>query len=268
MPANTLASLQSMFYQLVTAPSGVRTGLSSVALDEAALTNLVRGDERLGAVDRLDLYANMYFFRILDVLRDDYARLVQVVGDAPFHNLITDYLLACPPHSWTLRNAGDRLAAFVAQHPSGQKRPWLSDLARLERSRLEVFDAAEAEVLTMERVRAMRPEAYAALLVRTIPAHARIDVDYEIEPIWKVPDADATPRLHRHPVWIWRQETMVFHRPMTDVEAQLYPELSRGVRFDALCETIDAAWPERDAATQAFELLARLVEEGLLIDTV
>ena len=77
-------------------------------------------DAKLSAVDRLDVYANMYFFRMLDVLRDDYAKVVAVVGDDAFHNLVTDYLVACRPAHPSLREVGARLPGFLARHPSSR----------------------------------------------------------------------------------------------------------------------------------------------------
>ena len=77
-----------------------------------ALAGVVSGDERLDPVQRLDIYANMYFWRLLDILRGDYSALVAVLGDDAFHNLVTDYLLACPSTHPSVRNVGARLADY------------------------------------------------------------------------------------------------------------------------------------------------------------
>jgi hypothetical protein len=125
----SLAEIQERFYALVTAPEGVGKALVERGLAPEDLARMVVGDARLGAVARLDVYANMYFFRILDVLREAYPKLTAAVGDSAFHDLITDYLLACPPAHPSVAHAGDRLPQFLSTHPLALERPWLLPLA-------------------------------------------------------------------------------------------------------------------------------------------
>ena len=70
-----LAALQKLFHGLATAPEGVEPGLAQLGLTASDLSAVIAGDERLSAIERLDIYANMYFFRLLDVLRDDFPKL-------------------------------------------------------------------------------------------------------------------------------------------------------------------------------------------------
>jgi hypothetical protein len=74
----TLTETQRLLWQLITAPEGVAAALAADGARggslRAHLVRTVRGDRGLEAVQRLDIYANMYFFRILDVLKEDYRR--------------------------------------------------------------------------------------------------------------------------------------------------------------------------------------------------
>src|SRR5262249_6584940 len=99
---------------------------------------MIGGDERLGAVERPDVYAKMHCFRLLEVLREDYPKLVAVVGDAEFHNLVTEYLIAHPPEHASIAHAGIALPDFLTGHSLEARRhaPWLHELARLERRRV------------------------------------------------------------------------------------------------------------------------------------
>lgn len=95
--APSLAETQARFHRLVTAPETVAKTLASAGLAARDIDAWVQGDANLTATDRLDIYANMYFFRLLDVLRTDYPRLLANVGDDTFHDLVTDYLALHPP---------------------------------------------------------------------------------------------------------------------------------------------------------------------------
>src|ERR1700730_3510359 len=62
-----LKQLQSLLYRLITAPSGVAEGLAAEReLGAGGLDAIVLGDDRLSSEARVDIYANMYFYRILD----------------------------------------------------------------------------------------------------------------------------------------------------------------------------------------------------------
>src|SRR4029077_16644916 len=61
-----LKQLQSILYRLITAASGVAEGLAAERnMPAGGLDALVLGDDRLTAEARVDIYANMYFYRLL-----------------------------------------------------------------------------------------------------------------------------------------------------------------------------------------------------------
>jgi len=265
--APALADLQRRFYELVTAPEGVAKGLEALGLRESDLARMVASDERLSAVGRLDVYANMYFFRLRDVLRDDFPKLVAVLGDDEFHNLAVDYLLACPPTDFSIRNAGERLPAFAAQYRSNLEVPWLGDLAALERGRTDVFDAADAPLLDAEKLRALPPEAFEHLAIRLIPARRILDVRFPVHDLWRNleegrPPVDLGPEPQS--LLVWRREPLVFQRPLTALEVEVRPLLEEGTSLAALGERLAEHRPLEEVPPLAFELLSRLVQDGLI----
>src|SRR5260370_42069661 len=93
-----LKGLQSLLYRLIPAASGVAEGLAAERdLGATGLDAIVLGDNRLSAEARVEIYANMYFYRILDSLKEDFPATLVVLGEDNFHNLITGYLLEYPP---------------------------------------------------------------------------------------------------------------------------------------------------------------------------
>ncbi|HEY7376372.1 MAG TPA: DNA-binding domain-containing protein, partial [Polyangia bacterium] len=152
-----LADAQARFLALCTARDSVAAIAARDAAARAAIDAMIAGDARLPAVDRLDVYATMYFVRLHDVLRDEFPRTAAVLGGEAFHGLVTDYLVACPPNRPSLREAGARLPDFLARHALAGARPWLAELARLERARTEVFDGPDARPLALDDLRGVAP---------------------------------------------------------------------------------------------------------------
>jgi len=126
-------------------------GRSTKELAEA----IVKPNERLTSVERLEIYNRVYWFRILSSLADDFPGLRAVVGQENFDKILHAYLTELPSQSFTLRNIGSRLEAWLRRHPEytpGQERMAL-DMVRLEWADIEAFDAAEFPKLTEEELR-------------------------------------------------------------------------------------------------------------------
>jgi hypothetical protein len=262
-----LADLQATLYDLITAPEGVGRRLAEFGHAPDDLDFIVKPSETMSSVDRLDVYANMYFYRILDVLREEYSRVLAAVGDAAFHNLITDYLVACRPAHPSLREAGARVPGFLARHALAEGRPWVDELARLERMHLDLFDGPDAETLTMEELRARAPQLLPGLLLRAIPCHAVLRTRFAIAGVWRALGAgepvDTVPEV-AETLLVWRQGIEVFHRTVGADEVPLLPMLGEGATFGAICERLLEGTPEDQAARRAFEILGGWVRDGMI----
>jgi len=262
-----LADTQARFHALVTAREDVATIAARDPAVRTSIEAMVAGDARLSAVDRLDVYASMYFVRIHDVLRDELARTAAVLGGEAFHALVTDYLQACPPAHPSLREVGARLPAFLAAHALAADCPWVAELARLERARLEVFDGPDAAPLTIAALRDTAPGRFGALRLRLIPAHRLLAGRFTISETWRAADPSGKPP-HAEPetLIVWRRDVDVFHRAVDADEARWFTRLAgeKEIAFEALCAELGETRSNEEAAARAFELVARWAGEELL----
>ncbi len=262
---SALAAIQADLYDLITAPEGVGKRLAELGRAPADLERTVRPNHRLSAVARLDVYANMYFDRLHDVLRDEYARVLALLGDVVFHNFVTDYLLAHRPSHPSLREAGAALPGYLAGHPLANPRPWLAELARLERTHLDLFDGPDADPLGLDALRALPPAKLPAMILRAIPCHALLRFGHPIATLWREPaSAAAVVRDAPETLLVWRRDLGVYHRSVAADEAPLVDLLAAGASFEAICTRLLESIPEPQAAHRAFELLAAWASEGLL----
>jgi len=262
-----LADAQARFQALVTARDNVAAITARDPAARASVDEMVVGDERLSAVERLDVYATMYFVRIHDVLADELARTAAEMGGEAFHDLVTDYLEACPPSHPSLREAGARLPDFLAGHPLAVERPWLAELAWLERARLEVFDGPDAEPVTITALANLPAERFPALRFRLIPSHRLLANRFTVSETWRAETpGGAQPRAEPETLIVWRRDVTVFHRPADTDEAHWLPRLAGagGVVFADLCAALAETRGLVGSAARAFELSARWAAEGLL----
>ena len=270
-----LAELQARFFELVTGRQGVAKELAARGLPEAALAAVIAGDARASAVERLDVYANMYFFRILDVLRSDYPKLLAVVGDEAFHDLATDYLQAYPSRHPSLRFVGAAMPGFVAGHALAAARPWLVPLAALEWARVDVFDRADVPLLEREALAGVPPEDFAAIALAPVPAATLVPAAWAVEETWRALEREQVPEAPdaadgAHAILVWRRGVTVQHRAVDALERRALerlfgPTTFGPTTFGALCAELGEALGSEEAAAQlAVRLLGGWLADGLL----
>lgn len=265
-----LRRVQELFWQLVTAPEGAAAGAAALCrageLASEDLSFLVRDAGRLGPVERVDVYANMYFYRLRDSLAEDFPRLARRIGAARFHNLVTDYLLAHPSRHFSLRELGRALPGFLDAHVLAEAFPALADLARLEWARLEVFDAAPARPLTRAELLARAGAAGpAGVALRLVPAARLLRLDASVPDLWKSLDpaqaaalaGAGAPRGARG-VLVWRRGFAVLHRPLAPDEEAALRRLAGGVSLAGLGESLLEDGADADRTP---ERLAALLEQ-------
>ena len=188
-PAQGLRGTQELFWTLITAPEGVTPAIADLTtrgrVAPDAMETTFAGDERLSGADRLDIYANMYFFRLLDCLGEDFPRARLAIGGDRFHNLVTDYLLRYPSAHPSLRHLGARLPEFARKHPIGAEFPYLSDLARLDWVRVDVFDRPDAAPITRADLATLPEERAGEARFRLVPAFELLHLDHDVLKLWR-----------------------------------------------------------------------------------
>ncbi|HVN27936.1 MAG TPA: DNA-binding domain-containing protein [Candidatus Binataceae bacterium] len=269
MPSD-LSRLENLLYRLITAPSGVAEGLANEqSLRPGGLASVIVGDDRLSAEERVDIYANMYFYRILDVLKEDFPATLATLGEERFHNLATGYLIEYPPSHFSISYAGQHLADFIRAHPIREDFPLLADLAQMERALIDVFHAADATPLDAEAMRAIPPEEWPSIRMRLHPAHQIIELEFDVAPMINAVEESGTtvppPRDHNR-MLVWRKRNTVFYRAIDELERDALNALADGSSFGEICEVIASRVAEGDdpaaAINQSLEVWLR---DGLLV---
>lgn len=226
------------------------------ALQRRFYDRVVGGGEGEGLVASgdLDIYAQMYGARLVDALTGDYPKLRAALGEDAFLDVVNAYLRAHPPRSFTLRDCGLHLPAWLADHATA----WAGDLAALERARIEVFDGPDAAPLERDEVIALG-DALPELALRWVPAHQVVAIGHAIDDLWSAIEDDEphpAPQEEVRAILVWRRGLDVKHRTLDADEATLAATLATGATFAALCDQLGSLHGD-GAAPRAVELLLR-----------
>ena len=277
-----LAATQRRLWRLIAWPEGVAAALRDEAAGTPPLDSVVRSDERLAAVHRLDVYANAYFFRIHDVLAEDYPTLRAALDETGFHDLVTSYLAVHPSTHPSLRWIGGRLPDFLREHAAAAgvraRCPQAADLADLEWAIETVFDAPDSAFATYEALAALPAGAWDALPLRLRPSVRLLRLAWPVHELRAAhanerPLPEVAPR--DTPLCVWRQDEQVRTRELEANEAHALSFVTSGaasdvlaapgVAFGALCEALALRHGEAEAPALAAGWLARWTADGLVL---
>jgi len=118
--------------------SGERMQRSSAAVAE----ELVKPNDRLTAFERLQIYNQQYWWRLIGSFREDFRGTLAVLGERKFDQLAVAYLETIGSQSWNLRDLGQHLEGYVRERPeaTAPHSALALDMIRVEWARVIAFD--------------------------------------------------------------------------------------------------------------------------------
>jgi hypothetical protein len=164
-----LAQLQREMAAAVMQPLTPDENMRTTAPDGRQMAEVAESfiapNSRLTAFERLEIYNRQYWYRVLGALAEDFPALRAVIGGRRFEALSIAYLAEHPSRSFTLRNLGSKLPAWLAAHPehTGRRHRLAVDMAKIEWAFVEAFDAAELAPLTQRQIAALQADSRLAL---------------------------------------------------------------------------------------------------------
>jgi hypothetical protein len=257
----SLAATQGLIYRLITALGGIEEGLASErSLPPGGISELIRSGPGLSPTERIDIYANMYFYRLLEAIREDFSATAIVLGDANFHNLITGYLVQHPPSHPSITEASRQLAGFARNSPMLEKWPFLADLIGLERALVDVFLGPDADPLTFDQLRTIPPHRWSSLRIAVHPAVKVLDCQWRVDEVLRAVEGGRSrlPALRESgSIIVSRRDCLVTYRTLEHIERNALDVIRRGGPFDAICEIIANQIGESETPVLLNRMLSR-----------
>ena len=158
-----LRSLQRLMTHALARPLTENDDLQEAWIDGRPMTEVasefIKSNDRLSSVERLQIYARCYWFRLIDCVYDDNPGLRAFLGDEKFSVLARAFLAKYPSRSFTLRNLCARLPQFIREEPrwTAPHTALAEQLARFEWAQTVAFDGEALPVLTPEEIATTPP---------------------------------------------------------------------------------------------------------------
>src|ERR1700693_3019760 len=112
-----LLNLQRRMASSVMTPLPHFERMRAVAPDGRSLrkvaADIIKPNDRLTSFERLEIYNRQYWFRVLSAFAEDFPGLRAVLGERKFAAAAKAYINDRPSTSFTLRNLGSKLDAWL-----------------------------------------------------------------------------------------------------------------------------------------------------------
>lgn len=245
-----VAALQLWFQASITHPAGL-----DAAQNDREVTALLPGDARrlddllepsaqLTAAQRLEIYANAVFLRFRDVLQNDFPAVVAAIGHEPFTACVREYIERHPSTSFTLNDLGARFPDFLAGEATppavADSRPFLAELAQLERTVEELFHERHVEAALPAALAQLPPARWADARFTLIAAARLLQFRWPVDPwLQAVRDGASPPLPAAADSWllVHRREWRVWRTRLSALQFRLLAALANGSRLGAALES-------------------------------
>lgn len=148
-----LSNVQKWLTSIMVRPGRLRDRIQAADLNYGINSNELIVSGKLGAEERIGIYARGYVMRLMECMQADFPVLQKLMGEALFDVFASAYLVQLPSHSPSLFDLGKNFPAFLkASQPAegGEMFALPLELAKLERIRVEVSRSEGLEKLDLE----------------------------------------------------------------------------------------------------------------------
>ncbi len=275
----SLLELQNWLRWVITDPRGTDVALKDPQPSQLGARYQAPqiGLEKWIGGDGLNVYAEGYFSRILDVLTEDFASTYREVGADTFRVIVAEYLKTHPSSFTNIHEAGRYFPEFVAEHVDFEGAGWLADLVSFEWKIVESFfakfDHASDQSTNLANLAGKDLEKVKFIFAGSLRL---VFSSYEIEKIWKSDGARGADKDRatsenlkdnhgkKKAFLIFRNQTGAIEIETADLEeARLIAKLMRGF---CLSEAVAAAAVTAEHSEKSFSSwFERWLKNGLVV---
>ncbi len=236
--ATGLDRLERWMLAVVMHPRGAASGIGASGarglLPEAArdIEAVVTRSRQLTALDRLGIYAEMYYLRLVEVLTAEYPTTRTLLGEAAFDRACRAFLARHPSTERTLQSLSARFPQFLRRHLKGRRNARLAvDVARIERAMEEVFDAPRAEPVRFEVLKRIPADHWGAVNLALTPALRLLALECDTDSyMTAVRSSRAKPSARLRPTFVivYRKDLRAWRRAVSREQFKLLEGLGKG----------------------------------------
>ena len=249
-----LDQIQRWMMSVISHPDGIVSGIESedaqreVSVSTEQIEQVITRSRQCSSIERLQVYGNAYYARLIECLQDEYPALRHALGEETFEAFAFDYLQHSPSQSYTLTQLGKKFPQFLRETrpkdvpPESTWPEFLVDLAKLERTYSEIFDAPGPERLTLlrsEDLLAIPSERWPDVRLIPVECLRLLELRFPVHEYATAVRKDEQPSIPEPCTTylaVSREDFIVRRRPLTRTAFQLLTYLCEGLPIGVAME--------------------------------
>ncbi len=246
----TLDGIERWMLAVVTHPAGVQAGLTEQQQQITDLERIVLPSKQQSPLDRMSVYASIYFLRLQEIMDDEYPTLRYLLGEEQFGRTVKDYLTRYPSTHYNLNRLSQRLPHFLLKEAGDiPHREFAASVATVERAMEDVFDERLVQRISIETIFAVAEELWGDLRLQLTPALRLLTLDYPVNnymtAVKEKRQADVPSASKTH-VLVYRCDYTVWRLDLDPLRFTLLSQLLAGEPLEAALAAC-AAQPDANA---------------------
>jgi len=151
----SLQGIQEWFASIITRPIDDQSHMDTISPSGCPMTEeaqkYVSPSPTLESHQRIELYNQQYWWRLLNTLHNSFPLVVRLLGYHNFNDRIAmPYLVKYPSHHWSLSFLGDRLDQWITEEYEGEDKQILRDAVQIDWAFNMSFFAQHQDSLTSD----------------------------------------------------------------------------------------------------------------------
>lgn len=257
----TLDTLQRVFQDYLIHP------------DNNHIETFTAEEKALPKAEQLAIYYNAYRLRLLDILAEDYPKLLLFMGEAAFDDCAILYLDAHPSRNFSVRYFGQHLSAFLRNTKPYADSPFLAELATFEWALNDTLDAPNAEIFQLETLQTIPGEKWGDLQFMFHPSLQVLHFEWDTVKLWQTleqakdsaRDLSIPIQLSKPITWIaWRNDLQSQYRSLTEIQALMLQILQANQSFAELCERLCEFVEEEQVPETALAFIQQCIQDKII----
>ncbi len=282
--APSLHELQLWMRWIVTDPRGVREALADPFPQARPFLERYTSPQKtalpwiaetppIGKEERLDIYAEAYFARVLESMKTDFSITARVLGEHSFQKLVSDYLKEFPSRSTNIGEVGRSFSKFISKYTDLKDYPFLEPLAKMEWTLIESFHAENSGTLNPSKLSKLSNENWENIIFKLAPSTKLVRSQWPLDQFWRLLDESIslqdqtfTPSISRNGFIFIRENGAVSLETLTAPEYFILAQLNSGANLVTSLEKAQDSLPHQDFGAEVMNWFNQWVRRGIICD--
>ncbi len=180
-----LESLEQWLYEVISHPEGAKAGVEASSRQDSPaaydLEQTVLPSDQLTPLERISVYADMYFWRFIEIMSGEYPTVQHLLGEELFEQVVRDYVTRYPSTYYNLNRLSIKFPHYLEKEAADlPHQPFVAAIATVERVMEDAFDDPYREKISPDAIQGIPGEKWTDIRLQFNPALYLLELEYPV----------------------------------------------------------------------------------------